>query len=195
MCMVQSRSKIVRRLTLAQRDRSLVMVRRKFQDDDETPGFAIAVLDDWVAIHELANGPHLDVVVLLRLDLVTKVEAMWGQDYLTRGVAGLGKPIAEFECAPDATAADLLRVVDARSEFACVYLETREDYWLALGKILRIGDKRLDLHYVGRDGVWVDFVERWKLKDITRIEFGGRYIQALEQFSESIPAVSKRVKR
>lgn len=171
------------------------MVRRKYQDDDETPGFVIAVLDDWVVLHELVNGPHLNDVVLLRLDLVTKVEAMWGQDYLTRGVTGLGKPIAELECAPDATVADLLRIVVARSKFVCVYLESREDYWLALGKVLRIGPKRLDLHYVENDGTWADFVERWRLKDITRIEFGGRYIQALEQFSEPMPTVSERVKR
>ena len=89
----------------------------------------------------------------------------------------------------------MLRLIDDRAEFVCVYLETRKDYWLLIGKVLRIGEKRLDLHFIGRDGVWSDFVEAWKLKDITRIEFGGRYIQALEQFGDSMPLGAKRVKR
>ena len=59
----------------------------------------------------------------------------------------------------------------------------------------RIGKKRLDLHYIGRDGIWSDFVDAWKLKDITRIEFGGLYIRALEQFGEPMPQVEKRLKR
>ena len=73
--------------------------------------------------------------------------------------------------------------------------ETRQDYWLCLGSIHRVGRKRLDLHFIGRDGVWVDFVDALKLTEITRIEFGGRYIRALERFGDAAPDVERRLKR
>ncbi len=170
-------------------------IRRKGLDADETSGFVIAVTDEWVVLQDLVETAYLDTVVLLRMDYVTKVVRHNDSAYVSRAVGGLGVPLEEFVCPPNASAGELLRLINDRAELVCVYLETRKDYWLALGKVLRIGPKRLDLHYVGRDGVWVDFVDRWKLKDITRIEFGGRYIQALEQFSDPMPAVAKRVKR
>ncbi len=192
--MSQSRSKIVRRLTLAQQEGQPVTVRRKHLEADQTPGFVVAVTDRWVVLQEL-DGVHLDTVVLLRLDHVTKVERHDGHAYVSRAVAGLGVPLAEFECPADVTTEGLLRLVVERAELICVYLETRDDYWLLIGKTLRIGKKRLHLHFIGRDGVWTDFTESWKLKDITRIEFGGRYIGALEQFGEPMPKVEKHVKR
>ena len=76
-----------------------------------------------------------------------------------------------------------------------IYLETRKDYCLALGKVRRIGNKRLDLHYIRADGTWVDFIDAWKLKDVTRVEFGGLYIQALERFGDPMPEVLSRKKR
>lgn len=193
--MSQSRSKIVRRLTLAQQDQVPVTVRRKYLDDDETFGFVIAVSDKWVVLQDLVQKVRLDAVVLLRLDHVSKVESPWNQGYVTRVVAGLGEPIQEFECAPDVTISDLLRIINERAEFIMIYLETRKDYCLALGKVRRIGNKRLDLHYIRADGTWVDFIDAWKLKDVTRVEFGGLYIQALERFGDPMPEVLSRKKR
>lgn len=193
--MSQSRNKILGRLNSALNSGEPVKIVRKHLDESETPGFVIAVLEDWVVIQDFIGGAHLDDVVLLRLDKVTKVQAHGDSEYLVRAVAGLGVPFATFECAPDASVRDLLRIVDARAEFVAVRLETSKDYWFNIGKIKRIGKRRLDLHFVGRDGVWVDFVEAWKLRDITRIEFGGLYISALERFADSMPPTKKRLKR
>lgn len=187
--------KIVRRLSTAQEDMQPVTIRRKGLDADEISGFVVAVIDEWVVLQDLVEAAYLDRVILLRIDYVTKVMRDDNSAYVSRAVAGLGVPLEEFVCPSNASVGELLRLVDDRAELVCVYLETREDYWLALGKILRIGPKRLDLHYVGRDVVWADFVERWKLKNITRIEFGGRYMQALERFSDPMPTVAERVKR
>lgn len=180
---------------MAQRDQQPVTIRRKHLDADQLSGFVIALLDDWVVCQVLAENIYLDSVVLLRLDYVTKVEPHGDRAFVSRGVAGLAVPLAEFDCPNDVSTGDLLRLVDERSALICVYLETRRDYWLNVGKVLRIGPKRLDLHFIGRDGVWASIVESWKLKNITRIEFGGRYIGALESYGEPRPDVKKIVKR
>lgn len=193
--MSQSRHKILKRLKSAQQEQHPVTIHRKHLDADRTDGYVLAVTDTWVALQDLAETVCLDAVVLLRLDHVTKVERHENYAYVNRAVAGLGEPLAEFVCPSEATTGDLLRVIDQRTELAWIYLESRDDYWSLVGKILDIGEKRLHLHFIGRDGVWSDFTELWKLTDITRIEYGGRYIQALEQFGEPMPPVSKRIRR
>lgn len=193
--MSQSRAKIVRRLEKAQRDRTPVTVGRKDLEFDRTSGFVVAVLHDWVVLQDLADAVHLDDVVLLRLDGVTKVKRHQDAKYVARAVAELGEALAEFDCPADATTADLLRAISTRADLVAIILETPDDFWFNIGRIQRVGNKRLDLHYIARDGVWADFVDAWKLEDITRIEFGGRYIRALERFGESRPADQPRVKR
>lgn len=191
----QSRSKFVGRLGSALRTGAPVTVVRKYLDESETSGFVIAVLDDWVVLQDYIGGAHLDAVVLLRLDQVTSVKMHADTDYLMRAVAGLGVPLETFDCPSDGSVGELLRVIAARAELAAVRLETPKGEWFNIGKIKRIGGKRLDLHFIGRDGVWVDFVEAWKLRDITRLEFGGLYIRALEQFGDPMPQTVKRIKR
>jgi hypothetical protein len=44
------------------------------------------------------------------------------------------------------------------------------------------------MHYVGRDGEWAKDVERWKYRHVTRIEVGGRYLQALNTFADPYPS-------
>lgn len=188
--MSQSRRKIIRRLTRAQQDQQPVTVIRKHLDQDRTSGFVVAVIDDWVVLHDL-DVVYLDALVILRLDQVTKVMLHDNLGYVTRAVAGLGVPVEEFTCPQDATTDDLLRLADQRGSLVCIYIETRRDYDLLIGEILHIGKNRLDLHFVGRDGVWADFVDSLKLKDVTRIEIDGRYIEALEKFGEPRPAVTK----
>jgi len=192
--MTQSRQKIVRRLMGAMEEQAPVTVRRKRLDWDLTSGFVLAVLDEWVVLHDL-DGVHLDEVVLLRLDLVTKVEPHQDDAYVRRAVEGLGQPIETFECATDASVADLLTLVGQRTQLVGVHLESPAGDWINFGKIHRVGKRRVDLQFIGRDGVWVDFVDAWKLRDITRIEFGGRYISALERFGDPIPPVTARRKR
>lgn len=182
--MSQSRSKITHRLTSAHRDRRPVTIRRKHVDLDTTSGFVVAITDQWIVLQDLVESVYLDAVAFLRLDHVTRVMVHENHSYVGRAVAGLGVPLVEFDCPPHSTVGDLLRSVEQRAELVCIYLETRDDYRLLIGRILRIGEKRPDLHFIGRDGLWSRFAESWKLKDITRIEFGGRYIQALEKFGE-----------
>ena len=169
-------------------------VRRKRLDVHETNGFVIALTDEWVVLHEL-DGVYLEAVVLLRLDQVTKVEPHQDEAFVMRAFAGLGVPLEDFLCPPTARVGDLLKIASERGRVIGVHLETPKGDWINFGLLHRIGKKRADLQFVGRDGDWVEFSEAWKLNEITRIEFGGRYIHALEQFADPIVPVESRKKR
>lgn len=195
--MSQSRKKILERLDAALRDRSPVTIRRERLDIDATSGFIVAITEDWVVMQDLTQGVYLDDFVALRLDLVTRVESFRAKEkkYVIRAVAGLGVPVRDFECASDASIGDLLAIADTLVEIVGVHVESpKGGDWINFGKIHRIGKKRLDLQFIGRDGDWVDYTDRWRLKDITRLEFGGRYGMALEKFGDPMPP-SKRTRR
>ena len=103
--------------------------------------------------------------------------------------------MVEFECTSDVTTRELLELVSRRAELAWVDLETKQDFANVLGKILRVGAKRFDMHFVRRDGTWADIVDSWKLKEVTRIAFGGRYITAFERYGEPWPNADQVMKR
>jgi hypothetical protein len=134
-------------------------------------------------------------VVLLRLDHVTKVERHRPDSYLARAIAAIGAPVEQFEIEPDATIADLLRSAEARGGLVLVRMEDWEGEPLYVGRIRRVGAKRVDLQFIGRDGVWVDFVDAWRMSDITSFEIAGRYVDALERFGDPMPPPGRRVKR
>lgn len=190
--MSQSRAMIMNLLASAVRDGSPVTVRRKHLDWNTTHGFVIALTDSWVVMHAL-DGAYLEAVVLLRSDAITKVETHADAEYVVRAVTGLGTPVAQFDAAPDADVAVLLRSVVERADIVGVHLESHKGDWVNYGKVHRIGKKRADLQFIGRDGDWADYIDAWKLRKVTRIEFGGRYIRALEVFGDPIAtAISRR---
>lgn len=185
--MSQSRDKILRRLAKAQEDRTPVTIHRKDADFELTHGFVLAQSADWVVLHELEDTVYLDGFVLLRLDQVTKVTRGADTPYVRRAVDALGLSVHEFECAPDAGVRDLLLLATQRVELVGIRMEEWEGEPLFIGKVRRVGRKKLHLQFIGSDGVWVDSVDAWKLQDITRIEFGGRYVRALERFGDPMP--------
>ncbi|QLQ09985.1 MAG: hypothetical protein HZY75_05820 [Nocardioidaceae bacterium] len=191
--MSKSRKKARARLAAARDHQTPVTVTRRGLACDETSGFVIALSHDWVVLHTL-DGAYLDAVTMLRLDLVTKVRTHSDEAYILRATEGLGVPLGSFECDPDAAVGELLDLASQRDEIIGAHLESRDGDWVNFGRIHHIGKNRLDLQFIGRDGDWVDFVEAWKLRDITRIEFGGRYIGALERFGDPRPEVVARRK-
>lgn len=143
-----------------------------------------------VALQVLRKGFHLDDIVLLRLDHIKNVKFHPNRDFVSRVVAALGVPIKEFERAPDGTTSDLLRTVAERAELVCLYQESREFHWFQIGMIQKVGSKRLEMHGIEDDGTWYENSGLRSLKRITRVEFGGRGVAALERFGEEMPPAS-----
>ncbi|WP_028050289.1 hypothetical protein [Cellulomonas sp. URHD0024] len=180
-------SKVRRRLNDSLTGRRIVTAVRDSFEISLTDGFVIAMTEDWVVMHTLADGVYLDDIVMLRLGDISRV---WFRDddaYHHRAVEALDKSVAVFDCDDSVDACELLKVASATAEIFAVRLEMLDREPLAIGRLTRLRKKSFDLHYVGRDGVWANQVERWKYQDLTRIELGGRYLQALNSFSDPHP--------
>lgn len=166
--------------------RIATVVRGAF-DIDMTDGFVIGLTNEWVVMHTLDAGVYLDEIVMLRLEDVSEV---WFRDddaYHRRATAALGERVASFDCDADVSAADLIKAVSARADIFSLYFEVLDGEPLFIGRLIKLRNKSFDMHYLGRDGVWAREAERWKYRHVTRIEVGGRYLNALNRFADPHP--------
>lgn len=181
------KSKIRRRLQKSLDNRRIATVVRDDFDLRSTSGFVIALTQDWVVVHALNAGVYLDEVAFLRLQDVSKV---WFRDddaYHHRAVDDLGQSTATVDCPDDADVRQMLSIASAHGDVLAVYTEVVDDDALFVGRLIKLRKKSFDLHFVGRDGVWVDELDRHRYKDVTRIEVGGRYLDALSTYADPYP--------
>lgn len=168
-------------------NRIVTVVRDAFEIS-MTDGFVIALTEDWVVLHAFDDGVYLDAIVMMRLRDVSRV---WFRDddaYHHRAVAGLGLPIATFVCESSVNATSLLASASRQADIIAIHLETLDQEPLVIGRLIKSRNKSFEMHYVGRDGLWAKETERWKYRDLTRIEMGGRYLNALNRFADPYPS-------
>lgn len=179
--------KIDRRLAASMTDGRIVTVVRDAFELMLTDGFVLDASSDWIVLHRLADGAHLDDVVMVRRKDVSRV---WFRDddaYHHRAITGLGVEVASYDGAGRETTKDLLEAPTANGTIVALHMEGLVGEPLVVGRILKMRTKSLDFHYVGRDGRWAKDTERWRYRDITRIELGGRYLDALNRFADPYP--------
>jgi hypothetical protein len=184
-------SKVRRRLEKSLNEGRIATAVRDAFEITMTDGFVIALTDDWLVMHALDDGVYLDDIVMLRLRDVSRV---WFRDdnaYHHRAIAGIGRSAAAFECDDSASASQLLSATSARADIFAIHLEGLDGEPLFIGRLVNLRKKSFDFHYVGRDGVWASEVDRLKYRDITRIEVGGRYLQALNRFADPQPVATE----
>lgn len=178
--------KIRRRLEKSLTERRIASLMRDAFDETFIDGFVIGLSDDWIILHVLNNGVYLDDLVFLRLQDVSRVRFRDDDPYHYRAIADLGKDVAELDYDGPFTPVDLLREASRRADIFAVYAEVLVDD-LFIGTPVDFRKKSLDFHYVGRDGVWAREVDRIKYRDITRIDVGGRYLEALNRYADPYP--------
>ncbi|KAA1376342.1 hypothetical protein [Aeromicrobium fastidiosum] len=177
------KTKIDRRLLKSMEDGRIATIVRDAFELTFTDGFVLALTDDWVVLHSL-DGVYLDGIVMLRLRDISRVLFRDDDAYHHRAIAALGETVTEFTCDDDVSVSDLLVLASARDGIFTFYCEVLEDEPLIIGRLIELRKKSFDIHYVGRDGEWAPEIERWKYRDVTRIEVGGRYLDALNRFAD-----------
>lgn len=164
----------------------ILRVERDVYDGEHTEGYALALTDEWVAIHVLADGVHLDGVVLMRLRDISRVRDVHS-DYLDRALASLDAPPAVFDCPSDATTREFVLIVAALHPLSAFALGDEGAEQLMIGTLLKEGKRRAHHRYIHPDGTWDDEIDRWKYGHIASIRIGGRYIDALATLGDPRP--------
>ncbi|VXC04150.1 hypothetical protein [Aeromicrobium sp. 9AM] len=185
--MAMSRDKVVERLQTAQRKQFPVRVRRRKLVDHPMYGYIVGVAKRWVVVQELQDAVYVDGYHVLRIKDITSVKNDRDAEYVERAVSQLGRPTPGFTIPHDARTRDVLEAAARHAPLIGVHGEQYEGEPLLIGKLGRLGKKKLDLLFIDPRGRWEDSPRRWRYAEVTRVEIESRYISALERFGDPVP--------
>lgn len=176
-------AKVVERLREARAKGIPVRVIRREPIPGYLSGYVVGVSDDWVLLHVI-NGDdmRLNGYAAVRLRDVKKVRR--DTSFADRAVRARGERPTEQ---PDILLYDLPGLLSsADAHFSLINIQTEEKRLdeCYIGRISRLTSKRLRLEEIDPKARW-RYTRKYRLKDITCVQFGSGYEEALWLVSES----------
>jgi hypothetical protein len=174
-------SKLRERLTAATNRQELVQITRSIRGADRLEGFALDVGRRWLLLHKASHDMFLDGYVAIRVGDVKKVTPWDGTDgFPARALKHFGEiPHAPAPALDLSSTPALLAAVAAISQVVTIHIERKDRTVCYIGKPLGASSKMLWLRGITPAAKWETKLMKWRFRDITRVEFGGRYEQAL----------------
>lgn len=153
-------------------------------------GFLLAATPDFVLIRMIGDDYALDGFTIFRTDTVGRYRVMTerhdlihhslrrlhGKDYLKKA---LRFPLASF------THIEQLPLLQQHFPLLTIRIEEIRDDACWIGTIAKMTPRCLYLDLIGTEGEW-EGQRRFRYADITRIDVGARYEEALWAYSESV---------
>ncbi|MBJ7549633.1 hypothetical protein [Marinomonas ostreistagni] len=147
--------------------------------DNWTDGFIIAANEEMVLMQLIDDGVHLNGYQILFLeDISDFMHPAPFNDFQKRVLEIRGEDIEDPEVDLDDLAVLLM---DISEEFGLVTIHREEvdSDGCEIGRVLRADATTFELEEIGSDARWFDETYEYDLYDITRIEFGSAYEDAL----------------
>lgn len=168
------------RLERAQAEHLLVHVRRWIPDADRLEGFVVGIGAEWVALQHLSDRIVFDGWRLIRLKDIQAVSLDLDPDCFE--VQALRARQLWPPSAADLDLDDILGAAASVSNAApmvSVYDEFDRPDVCWIGAVMSVDAHRLSLLEVNTRGRWARKTRSFDPGDITRLEFGGGYEDAL----------------
>lgn len=181
-------AKVASRLSRAQAEGLLVRVRRTLPDADVLDGFVVGVGSEWLALARLSDRIELDGWSLLRLDDVRSVKLEPDADcFEVRALRARGQWPPTDPGVPLDDAAAAVLAVGAAYPLVAVHRELDRPDVAWVGAVRGVKGTTLSLLEVGVQADWRRKVRSYDLDDVTRLDFGGGYEEALALVAGEAP--------
>ncbi|MEV8533825.1 hypothetical protein [Streptomyces sp. NPDC051211] len=177
--------KIRARLDEAVGSGALVRLRRSMPGAERLEGFVVGTGTEWTLM-AVCKDIQLDGWAAVRTADITKVRRRGDETCLTvralrrRGEWPVRAPV------PAVPLDGLPALADAASRgFGLISLHAERQVpdacWI--GEVTELRPKSLRIREVDTEAQWRSTPSRFRFKDVTRVDFGGRYEQTLREFS------------
>ena len=180
---------VLPRLARAQQDQLLVTVRRWIPDADRLEGFVVGIGQKWVALQRLSDRVAFEGWHLIRVKDVQAVSI--DPDPECFEVKALKARSLWPPSAPELSLDDVVRAVDSASAVTAmvsVFDEFDRPGACWIGDVTSLDDSKLHLLEVNTRGGWARKPRTFDPADVTRIDFGGGYEEALSLVAGPPPA-------
>ncbi|WP_431676680.1 hypothetical protein [Kitasatospora sp. KL5] len=181
--------RVQRRLDRAVRSGELIRIRRGIRGADRIEGFAVAATPGWTLL-AVCTDIQLDGFAAVRTADITEVRRRGGDTCLTvRALRRRGQwPVRlPGPALPLDGLTGLLEAAGRGFGLVAVSRERQAPDACWIGAVAELRPKSLRLHEVDTDAHWHTGVSKFRFKDITRVDFGGRYERTLREFAGPRP--------
>ena len=178
-------AKITRRLQDAYWTKQFVNVFRTIDPKTKWRGYVVGINDTFVLLQYLnSDTVTLSGYIALPLKQVKRVYVVGNENFLPRAVANKG--IAP-QMPLDVIITDFPGLISSANDhypLITLVCEKKEPSHIYLGRVEQLGNKSVHLRPVDMRGEWVE-VRKFAYKDITRVEFGDGYSEALWRVTQA----------
>ncbi len=180
--MPKSPAKMKEKLERFTAGRQLVQITRRLKGADRLEGFLVDQGERWILLHLVTpHGFSLDGYVALR-SVDIKSCKRWGAEHGSFPSRCL-EYFGEIPVVP--TGLDLARThrligsAATRWPLLTLFVEIEDPDVCFVGQPVSVSSRHLHLLPISPEAEWQEEPIRYDLRDITRIQFGGRYEEAL----------------
>lgn len=168
---------IVKELERALSHETLVSVTREF-DGRSWRGYVVGLENDWVLMHMLSGATmKLNGYTALRVKDITKV--VDDHSFAPTALRLMGeRPRPQL----DLLLLDLPGLLSSASPIfplMAIFREKLPNGGCYIGKVREMKPKKVEITAVNRGGEWMGEAYKFRYKDITRIDLGDGYLEAL----------------
>ena len=185
------RAKAYEKLQSALLKEKFVRIVRRFDGADRIDGFVVAVGDTWVLVRQTDHTLALDGWAAIRVRDISAVEKL-GQE-TSRGVQhrvlrALDEwpPSAPSTCLID-DLSNVIATAHSVSPIVAIHKEAGRPDALWVGAVKTVGDESLIFAELDAQAVWENLPTDFDSDDVTRVEFGTRYLANLALVMGDIP--------
>lgn len=191
-----TRKETLSRLAAALHDKTLVRIKRSFGKwgDD---GYVVDIGPRFLMIASVGNGIWLDGYQCFRLADIRELRipapnSKFQEDALKKRGERLGK---RPRISLDSLAA-LLRTANAAFPLVTIHREMLYRNECYIGRVVNVNRTHVSMREIMPNAHWESWTEKYRLSEITRVDFGGGYEDALHLVGGSPPKQRRsRVKK
>ncbi|HUD15641.1 MAG TPA: hypothetical protein VMQ59_00210 [Acidimicrobiales bacterium] len=167
-------------LSVAAKTNALVRIDRSIKKADRLEGYLVGLGRRWALLQLVSHDWLLNGYGAIRVGDVKRVRR-WDDrsDFPARALAHFDQTALPIPGIELDSVRSLIESAAQRSSLVTVFVEDARPDVCFVGRALSVSDRRLRLSEIDPGAVWKHEPTKLDLRDVTRVEFGGRYEEAL----------------
>lgn len=160
--------------------RALVRLSRSIRCADPVDGFVVGIGEKWVLLAELDPNIDLNGFCAVRRADITKVSVRGGSDsFVPRALQARGQWPPQPAAVNLDDVSELIRTAADLAPLVTLHIEADNPDVCFIGRPARVTIRNLHLLDIDPQAQWSHRTRKFRHASLTRVEFGGRYEEAL----------------